>query len=374
MATPGQLEEGHEMNSIHHQTRKRQHPPRIPVQSGSNPRTSDAHASPISPSRTPREEIHQNFRSNSHILRTAPKGWPSIAAFQMYYENFSIHRRFSNLMQRVLMDQETKLAYLENKLEELDQEDDRINKSRIKKLPFDPDSLLATYTRAQAQARSTAFTEPPLASSRGGQQQEERAEEYAPWKDKDLLLETIVPRLKSYIELLQLDKEMHKLHPVSRLEHVVFFDEIHNHHRLDESAYQSLYLKDDFVTTVTDRWHQYFETPFYAVSPIIIRLKQLFGQKSNNNDGDQAQVIEIEKRSVKIFFKILVASFSGALLLSPVAILFLVELSRGLSFVVVVAFLLLFVIALSTTASWETLLFGLSAYMAVLVTFLANIG
>lgn len=85
-------------------------------------------------------------------------------------------------------------------------------------------------------------------------------------------------------------------------------------------------------------------------------------------------MIEIDKRLIVVPIKVLVAFFSGVLLLSPVAILFLVDLSRGQSFGVVVVFLLAFVAVLSALkTNWDTMLVGLSAYMAVLVTFLSNL-
>lgn len=72
--------------------------------------------------------------------------------------------------------------------------------------------------------------------------------------------------------------------------------------------------------------------------------------------------------------KVLVAFTSGVLLLSPVAILFLVDLSRAQSFGVVVAFIFAFVAIMSSlNTNWDTILVGLSAYMAVLVTFLSNL-
>ncbi|KAI1377282.1 hypothetical protein F4677DRAFT_415789 [Hypoxylon crocopeplum] len=373
MATPARLEEGHEMDTIHHEAGGSQQSPSAVTQNEPIPQSSDAHhGSAELPGASSEESLgHSNFRRESDIKKAAPRGWPSIAAIQMFYTNFSIHRRFGVLMQRILTDQETKLAYLENKLEELDEEDKTLNPSRLKSLAFDPDRLLAACTQTPAPsptAREHSSTQ------RRDDEQQEQGEQYIKWKDKDLLLEAIVPRLKSYLELLQLDKEMQKLPPISRLEHKIFYNEIRKYHSLDEPAYQFLYSNDDFITTVTDRIHQYFEALVYGDSPIMTRIKALIGRKQRNHSQDHAPAIEIDKRFIVVPIKVLVAFASGVLLLSPVAILFLVDLSRVQSFAVVVVFLFAFVAALSSlNTNWDTILVGLSAYMAVLVTFLSNL-
>ncbi|KAI0129200.1 hypothetical protein F4776DRAFT_627826 [Hypoxylon sp. NC0597] len=361
MATPSRLEEGYEMDSIQQESRTpQQHSNTTPEHSGRE--------QPVMPPGAPSEESlgHSKFRSDSNIKNAAPKGWPSIAATQMYYNNFNLHRRYSYLMQRILVDQETKLAYLETKLEELDKEDE----ARLKSLSFDPDRLLTTCARAPAQAQSaTTQSEPPTSRT---EEQEEHREEYNPWNDKDLLLEATMPRLKSYIELLQLDKEMQKLPQISRREHKAFYDEIRRY--LDKSACQFLYPNEDFVTTVTDRVHQYFEALVYGDSPIMSHIKRFIGRVHNNHSQDHAAAIEIDKRLVIILLKVIVAFASGVLLLSPVAILFLGNLTKVGSFGVVVGFMFLFVAVMSwLNTNWYTILVGLSAYMAVLVTFLSNL-
>ncbi|KAI1776179.1 hypothetical protein F4818DRAFT_373295 [Hypoxylon cercidicola] len=373
MATPARMEEGYEMDLIH-EVRSRQQSPRAPSQPGSASAHSEGHQSPTGqPAATSEESLgYSNFRKASDIKDAAPKGWPSVAAIQFYYPNFSIHRRFSFLMQRILTDQETKLAYLETKLEELDKEDERIDASRLNLLPFDTDRLLAACRRTRYQPPAS---EGPSSSSPHGSEGQEgeqaQGEEPAIWIDKDLLLEAMVPRIKNYIELLQLDKEMQKLPAISRREHKIFYDEIRNHH-LDGPARQFLHPQDDFITTVTDRVHQIFEAFVYGESPIVSRIKRFIGRERSNHS--HVPVLEIDKRRLVFPIKVTTAFTSGVLLLAPVAILFLGDLSKRVSFVVVVIFLFAFVAVMSyLKTNWDTMLVGLSAYMAVLVTFLSNL-
>ncbi|KAI1398089.1 hypothetical protein F4819DRAFT_46553 [Hypoxylon fuscum] len=372
MATPAQLEEGYELSDIQGGARNNQEPSSVPTQNNSTPRNNDVHQPSVPAHGTSSEDGlgNGNLLRDSQIKNAAPEGWPSIAAYRMYYPNFCIHRRFSYLMQRVIMDQETKLACLENKLQELDREDATINVSRLRSLPFDPDRLLTAYTRTRPQPTPNQAHRPT--SSRNGEQNEQR-DEYIQWKDKDLILESMLPRLKSYHELLQLEKEMQKLPRISRREHMIFYDRIRKHNVLDELACQFLFPIDDFIST-TDRVPQYFEGLLYRDTPIISRIKRIIGQTQDSNTQGRRPGIEIDKRFFVITIKILVASTSGMLLLSPVAILFLLDLSREQSFGVVVSFLFLFVAVMSSlNTNWDTILVGLSAYTAVLVTFLSNL-
>ncbi|OTA76826.1 hypothetical protein M434DRAFT_18434 [Hypoxylon sp. CO27-5] len=348
MATPSRLEEGYEMDSIQQETRyPQQHADTTPGHSGHE-------QSVVPPGASSEESLgHSKFRGDFDIKNAAPKGWPSIAAAQMYYNNFNLHRRYSYLMQRVLVDQETKLAYLENKLDELDKEDD-------------PLVLHPFLLRASTMWANECGDE---------------------------------------VELLQLDKEMQKLPRISRGEHRVFHDEIRKYHTLDESAYQFLYSNDDFVTTVTDRVHQYFEplvsrdshimsvssSPSYfcnlrseinskrerpPTNSSLSRkyIKKFIGKVHNNPGQDHAPEIEINQRFMTISLKVIVAFVSGVLLLTPIAILFLVNLTKASSFGVVVSFLFLFVAVMSYfNTNLHTILVGLCAYMAILVTFLSNL-
>ncbi|KAI0840117.1 hypothetical protein F5Y06DRAFT_263687 [Hypoxylon sp. FL0890] len=368
-ATPSRLEEGYGMDNTQRETETFQRP--TDTTPGNN-----GPELPAVPSEASREETlgYSNFRRESDIKNAAPKGWPSIAATQMYYNNLNIHRRFALLMQRVLVDQETKLAYLETKLEELDQEDKDKDVPRLNSLRFDPNSLLATFVQAQPQAQLADVQQYP-STSYGNEEQQQNGREYDMWKDKDLLLEAIILRLKRYNEVLQLDKEMQKLPSISEREHRIFYDEIRIHHPLDEPAYQFLYSIDDFVTTVTDRVHPYFGN-FVSLMYFPFRkyIKKLVRRAHNNHNEDHPPAIDIDKRLIIAPLKVVAAFLSGALLLSPVAILFLVDLTRVISFVVVVVFMFAFVAVMSwLKTTWYTILVGLCAYMAVLVTFLSNL-
>ncbi|KAF3069004.1 hypothetical protein GL218_08223 [Daldinia childiae] len=296
MTTPARLEEGHAMN-------------RIPGSSG-------ADEDPTEPGTGNDDTGYGNFRGDSDIMNGAPKGWPSIAAIQLYYPNFSIHRRFSYLLHRVLLDQETKLAYLEKKLEELDEKDKESNASRLNSFPFVPETLLSGHTLSQAQYQP-AFLQTNPTTSKLVKEEQKNTNDNSIWENKDLILESAMPRLKNY---------------------------------------------------VTNRVHQHFETLIYGDTPIKRFIKKILARTRGNSN------LEIDNWILVFLLKVVVVFMSGVLLLSPVAILLLVNLSRAESFIVVVAFNFAFVAALAClNCNWDTILIGLSAYMAVLVTFLSNL-
>ncbi|OTB11447.1 hypothetical protein K445DRAFT_26609 [Daldinia sp. EC12] len=353
MATPARLEEGYGIGSNHGETRESQQDPGAVSQQEIHPGSNGTRQAPL--------EI--KFRSDLDVKKEAPSGWPYIAAAQLYYPNFNIHRRFSYLLHRALIDQETKLAYLEAKLKALDKEDEHHNASRLTSLPFDPETLLSDPLPSQPD-----FIRPAPTTSRADNTQQTyhtHKQMLNNYRDNEYGLED---------ELLQLDKEMQKLPAISRKQHKGFFEEVEQHNKLDGPAYEFLLSQDDFVTTVIDQVHQYFERFLYGSGPVISFVKKTFGRTNQTNNQDTPSEIEISNGLLKLLIQILVIFGSGVLLLSPVAILFLVTLSRGLSFMVVVIFIFAFVAVLSCfNSKWDTILVGLSAYMAVLATFLSNL-
>ncbi|KAI1479731.1 hypothetical protein F4774DRAFT_425656 [Daldinia eschscholtzii] len=377
MATPTRLEEGHGVGSSHQETEENQQYPRATSQQETTSGNGGAH----------QDSLKSQLRSDFDLKKKAPKGWPYIAAAQLYYPNFNIHRRFAYLLHRALIDQETKLAYLEDQLKALDEEDENENAPRLRSLPFDPDTLLSNHT----QPRPPSIRQTPTTSRGDNEQQTVR-------EDTTLSNRCLVDNNEQGLEdeLLQLDKEMQRLPAISRREHMAFYADMVSHNRLDRPAYTFLLSRDDFVTTVTDRVHQYFEalvyksapivsvsTPFLLVADKLVStdaqrhlkfLDRIFGRTQQSDSQDSSPEIELSNLALIVFFKILLIFGSGVLLLSPVAILFLVDLPRDKSFGVVVAFIFAFVFVLACfNSNWDTILVGLSAYMAVLATFLSNL-
>ncbi|KAK8041362.1 hypothetical protein PG994_014369 [Apiospora phragmitis] len=75
-----------------------------------------------------------------HVVNCAPKGWPALASQQMFYPNAGIHRKFSNLMQRILVNFQLELDCVDQKFLELDKADERYGILGF--LPFDRDEFI----------------------------------------------------------------------------------------------------------------------------------------------------------------------------------------------------------------------------------------
>jgi hypothetical protein len=89
--------------------------------------------------------------------------------------------------------------------------------------------------------------------------------------------------------------------------------------------------------------------------------------------GDNSRM-DYSAKGFDFAWKISVSLLSGGLLITPVAILYLVTLTDITRFVVVAAFLSAFVVTMTILEQKAShLILGLSAYGAVLVAFLGNL-
>ncbi|OCL06508.1 hypothetical protein AOQ84DRAFT_410867, partial [Glonium stellatum] len=64
-------------------------------------------------------------------VENCPKGYPNLAAFLDSDENFTVYRRFGYLQARLLLDKQDDMRKLEEKLDEMDREDEGIQSKRL---------------------------------------------------------------------------------------------------------------------------------------------------------------------------------------------------------------------------------------------------
>jgi hypothetical protein len=122
--------------------------------------------------------------------------------------------------------------------------------------------------------------------------------------------------------------------------------------------------------------YKLFDSILFSKSWIREWFLDHLGIRYERDDKDGHNNLHFEYNSTFFLstFKALVGIFTSSILLSPVAILYLVPLSKGAAFAVIVTFLLAFVITMVIADSRVvTMLFGLCAFMAVLVNFLSNV-
>ncbi|KAK3684784.1 hypothetical protein B0T22DRAFT_442020 [Podospora appendiculata] len=189
------------------------------------------------------------------------------------------------------------------------------------------------------------------------------------------LIEEVKTRLDRYSKRLLQEKEIQQLPRISRQEHYNLFTNARDGQKLSQAERQFLLEPDDFITTKMERSTRPFEwlifdryrNPWWhRVLIRLINTRPLEGSTYPSH---------IRSRLLKILITITVMALALALLLSPIIVLYLVPMRKAASAGVVVAFGFLFTLAMAIVPgiALDSIFIGLSAYMAVLVTFLANL-
>ncbi|KAK3378228.1 hypothetical protein B0H63DRAFT_525471 [Podospora didyma] len=293
------------------------------------------------------DDTSEGFWIASDNFDGFPPGWPLLARQQNYYHNGSLHRRFGALHERVLMYEEVTLSSLEQQLLELDKKDDGNASDRSKLRSLSP-----------AQMRS------------GGKDIERVCE-------KDELIQEIKIRLKNYFESILQGKELRQLPRVSGGEIVNLYYNARDGHGLDREAMRFLRECEDFVTPRTERLHNRLEWLIFGDLEgkqwyKRLLLRPFVASKVNSDKTTMAQ--RIPQLRVKLVLTVLVVLISSVILLSPVLILYFSNATKAWSAGVVLLFVLVFTTIMATLPNMkiDTIFIALSAYMAVMVTFLAN--
>jgi hypothetical protein len=328
------------------------------------------------------------------IVGHLPAGWPQWAHEQVRYDNHSIHRRFGPLSQRVLHYVQLRLALREQRLHQLDRQDAENGSD-------------ALFKASPCQSEMNADLE-------------------AEGMEKDLLINQIISDLEQHCKfclrlarntaevdtvldrLLQYHKEI-----VIKLPRVTFFEQeqlmahAKSHGIVDPQAL--LFLEaDDFLSTDAETIHRIGAKAMYWCTKVrdgivsrrayLNRLRSLhvystprqgavsaFVSGRRGSGEWQQESPEVSTRGGKVnmvrvdwiqnALSTLAVTLCLILLLAPVIVLYLGKLSRNQSTGVVVAFALLFVVFISIVpgAKTDVTLVGASAYLAVLVTFIANL-
>ncbi|EMR63847.1 hypothetical protein UCREL1_9203 [Eutypa lata UCREL1] len=137
-------------------------------------------------------------------------------------------------------------------------------------------------------------------------------------------------------------------------------------------SWQFLKLRGDFVSTRADRAHEPFESLIHDDGPIAGIFQWAMKDRDRpQNEGDASTYLLTDR--IEAFGRALVGLVCGFFLVAPIAILLLAPLSKGVSLAVACVFGGLFVLVLSLRRmKMDTVMLAFSAYMAVLVAFLAN--
>ncbi|KAI1103531.1 hypothetical protein F4804DRAFT_333180 [Jackrogersella minutella] len=305
-----------------------------------------------------------DFYTDEDVKNYSPRGWPSIAATQMYFPNFNSQRVFGSSTQQVLTSYQQKLHCIEDELDDMNFRDNEHEDKPLTSLPFDPKQFIARCT----QGIGHLPTEPP----RSGTGELDNLTK----KDNLIISQGIL--LREYLTLLGMHFENGKFPRVSRAAHEAHFDTARYVEGLNNQALAYMRYIDDFVCTGPDYVFQRFESLLYTrprFMKFLGRICCLFcrGTLSSSDTNDSRVVYSL--RPFELFFKVLIVLGNLSLLIIPVSLLYLkTDWTRGGYLTIVAVSSSLFAIVMAIFESRTAhLLVGLAAFYAVLVTFLSNL-
>ncbi|OTA98311.1 hypothetical protein M426DRAFT_17542 [Hypoxylon sp. CI-4A] len=141
----------------------------------------------------------------------------------------------------------------------------------------------------------------------------------------------------------------------------------------EDTDWDFMRFQDDFLSTRAENINRYFSALVYGDSGFAMLFRWIFKDRGRTKTkGDTAQYVST--MWMRSFKRALVATLVGVVMLAPVGILLLKPLDQGKSFVVVICFSAAFLLVLLLLhKKLDAILVSFSAYMAVLVTFLANL-
>ncbi|KAK4213323.1 hypothetical protein QBC37DRAFT_374116 [Rhypophila decipiens] len=268
-------------------------------------------------------------------------GWPEFAHRQHYEHNRSIHRHFGDTRERLILDHEVRIHLLKCELDSLDKTDANMYPSIIRGLSYYESSSINTDD-----AMLERLT-----------------------KRRELMdeLHDILPK---YDELLFHQERLRSLPRISRPEHEDYVEQVERHNLLDKPARGFLYYPDDFVTTRVERAHGSFEWLLYGDSWLYSFLRKWFLSKKRDDGAEYISKDRLRTISISV-----IVCLTLGLLFTPMLILLLAPINKWQSALVVGFFGVVSATGMSSLPRIKTVevFIAMSAYMAVLVTFLANL-
>ncbi|KAI1096786.1 hypothetical protein F5B19DRAFT_434516 [Rostrohypoxylon terebratum] len=320
-------------------------------------------------------QIHPELQEVTDTLR----GWDRAAVLQSLSHNLSHHRRFDVLWHRLLLNEQSEITKLEKVLGNLDKRDTVQSNPRL------PDPLPNTTNCVPPPCSCPSYESVAYSSGSKDDKEDKTAAHFISQTHmrhhcecnvKNDLLETILIRLKRYSESVLLLHQLQKIPQTSRREWSSLYHTLKGEDILKGSDWDFMSFQDDFLSTRTERADQTFAALVYGNAPLSRLFRWVFknrNHESTSSEADNKRTIYLHTGGMESLKKGLVAAASGVILMVPVGILLLQPMGKVVSLVVVVCFGAAFVFVLMLLGkTFDTMLFGFSAYSAVLVTFLAN--
>ncbi|KAM0813539.1 hypothetical protein AB5N19_13534 [Seiridium cardinale] len=296
-----------------------------------------------------------------NAVKPALFGWRALSTIQAGGSNTAMFRKPDDVTQRIIIDQQIKMWALTEKLRAEDEKDAQQSPDRLKSFGFDPEHLIQRYSGdIQSQGCSHCVS---TESATGRYQERYR---------KDRIMEALFAQSKSFYEYIDVLCRIEALPKVGRRSYDNRVGLMGSQLPRDSDEWRAVFEDGhEFLTTQT---HGPFERLIlHEKLPVIRKLFiWLFSRKDvaiadPENDYLSSEAVDTVERAV-------ISTFCCGILIAPMAILLLVELSGAASLAVIVAFSALFVMSLSVTGvKLDGQLLALCAYVAISATFVANL-
>ncbi|KAI1449843.1 hypothetical protein F5Y02DRAFT_413522 [Annulohypoxylon stygium] len=316
--------------------------------------------------------------SSQEILTDSLRGWDRAAVLQSLSHNLSHHRRYDVLWHRLLLNEQKEITKLEKVLASLDKRDIEQSNSRLPDLSpnitncvlpscYSPNYESVACGSGKKDVKEDETAAHRISSTYVGQHCECKEEHV-----RNDLSEMILTRLKRYSESVLLLHRLQKVPQTSRREWSSLYHTLKGEDVLKGSDWDFLSFQDDFLSTRNERADQTFAALVYGNAPLSRLFRWVFKNRnhgSTSGEADNKRTIYLHTGGMESLKKGLVAATSGVILMVPVGILLLQPMGKAISLVVVVCFGAAFVFVLMLLGkTFDTMLFGFSAYSAVLVT------
>ncbi|KAE8441481.1 hypothetical protein EG329_004905 [Mollisiaceae sp. DMI_Dod_QoI] len=269
-----------------------------------------------------------------------PTGLPRLAGFINSSDHNAVFRRFGRISARLLVQLEIDLTDLERELDNLDKKD-----------------------------ASSPLVEPRL-----------RGFERFPEDDGSQreVLEKIHKKICEYFEVLLYESQVRALEKAPPRHHLGLFTWMRNRKPLGDERDDFIFHLEDFVsvakqsekgTRIADLLESFVT---WCPNPITKYILQTERERSKVEDD---YVDQYSVKRVSIFNRVIAVFLAICILLIPVMLLFLVEMSKQAMAWIVFVFVLAFccMVTVTTEAKVQDIFISTAAYAAVLVTFLGNL-
>ncbi|GAP83321.1 hypothetical protein SAMD00023353_0403540 [Rosellinia necatrix] len=312
------------------------------------------------------------FYESYDVEKIAVKGLPYVAAFHANYPNTRTCREFRLITQRLTALYQSQLTCLLGALIDLDVEGATINgtqdQTSSQLVPFNKEKFI---TRCSLSPDQLSLVQPPKTDD-GYMENEEQK------KDRiDTMRENIIANMErifdKYCIRVNWQYELRKFPRTSATTHQRVFKLLQSISGLNSDALDYLRAEDDFIYADADTLYERFHTFLIYIRVAFVKIARLFSCRKLFAD-EEAPFGKgpYNARRLRLMVKCLMVIAGSALVLTPVGILYLGLPPKGISFLIVALFGLVFAFTLIAFDNrMSHVLLGLAAYYAVLVVFLS---